>query len=111
MLGEYATFFKEHYYIKPEGNCDLSRMSDPHKEFEGKNVLIERKSPSEVASKFGVLVEDYLDILGECRRKLFEVRSRRPRPHLDDKVLSFNAVNQFSTPLPFFSSFICTLTD
>lgn len=93
MLGEHATFFKKHYYIKPEGNCDLSRMSDPHKEFKGKNVLIERKSPSEMASKFGMRVEDYLDILGECRQKLFEVRSRRPRPHLDDKVSYFNALN------------------
>ncbi|EXC34717.1 hypothetical protein L484_020490 [Morus notabilis] len=99
VLGEHATFFKEHYYVKPEGNCDLSRMSDPHKEFEGKNVLIERKSPSEMASKFGMLAEDYLDILGECRRKLFEVRSRRPRPHLDDKVIvSWNglAISSFA---------------
>ncbi|GMN38092.1 hypothetical protein TIFTF001_007344 [Ficus carica] len=99
VLGEHATFFKEHYYIKPEGNCDLSSMSDPHKEFKGKNVLIERKSPSEMASKFGMRVEDYLDILGESRRKLFEVRSRRPRPHLDDKVIvSWNglAISSFA---------------
>lgn len=66
-------------------------MSDPHKEFKGKNVLIERKSPSEMASKFGLPVEEYLDVLGECRRKLFEVRLRRPRPHLDDKVLYLNS--------------------
>lgn len=99
VLGEHATFFKEHYYIKPEGNCDLSRMSDPHKEFKGKNVLIERKSPSEMASKFGMRVEDYLDILGECRQKLIEARSRRPRPHLDDKVIvSWNglAISSFA---------------
>lgn len=61
-------------------------MSDPHKEFQGKNVLIERKDQSELASKFGMSVEKYSEILGECRRKLFEVRSKRPRPHLDDKV-------------------------
>ncbi|KAF3436401.1 hypothetical protein FNV43_RR23493 [Rhamnella rubrinervis] len=99
ILGEYATLFMEHYYIKPSGNCDLSRMSDPHNEFEGKNVLIERKSPSEMASKLGIPIEKYHDILGECRRKLFEVRSRRPRPHLDDKVIvSWNglAISSFA---------------
>ena len=77
-------------------------MSDPHEEFKGKNVLIERNSPSEMASKFGIRLEDYLDIIGECKRKLFEVRSRRPKPHLDDKVL----------PLLLFAlkGFLCTST-
>nr|XP_029152668.1 spermatogenesis-associated protein 20-like isoform X3 [Arachis hypogaea]XP_029152811.1 spermatogenesis-associated protein 20 isoform X2 [Arachis hypogaea] len=63
-------------------------MSDPHDEFKGKNVLIERKKskdPSEITSKYSMSIETYKDILGECRRKLFEVRSRRARPHLDDK--------------------------
>jgi len=61
-------------------------MSDPHDEFKEKNVLIERKEPSEQASKYGMSVETFQEILGECRRKLFEARSRRPKPHLDDKV-------------------------
>ena len=86
VLGEDATLFKNHYYIKPAGNCDLSRMSDPQSEFKGKNVLIERKNDAE-ASKFSMSVEEYLDVLGQSRRKLFEIRCRRPRPHLDDKVL------------------------
>lgn len=87
ILGEHATLFKDHYYVKPLGNCDLSRMSDPHHEFKEKNVLIERRNPAEMASKLGMPVEKYLNILGECRQKLFEVRSKRPRPHLDDKVI------------------------
>ncbi|KAK9201798.1 hypothetical protein WN944_017005 [Citrus x changshan-huyou] len=87
ILGEHAILFKEHYYIKPTGNCDLSRMSDPHNEFKGKNVLIELNDSSASASKLGMPLEKYLNILGECRRKLFDVRSKRPRPHLDDKVI------------------------
>ncbi|RYQ92172.1 hypothetical protein Ahy_B09g098340 isoform A [Arachis hypogaea] len=89
ILGEHADIFIEHYYIKQSGNCDLSSMSDPHDEFKGKNVLIERKEskdPSEITSKYSM-------------RKLFEVRSRRARPHLDDKViLSWNglAISSFS---------------
>lgn len=61
-------------------------MSDPHNEFKGNNVLIERNDASEMASKYGMSVETYQEILGECKRKLFEVRSKRPKPHLDDKV-------------------------
>ncbi|XP_038876725.1 spermatogenesis-associated protein 20 [Benincasa hispida] len=87
ILGEHADFFRDHYYIKPSGNCDLSRLSDPHGEFKGKNVLIEMKSVSEMASKHGMPVEKYLEILGECRQKLFKVREHRPKPHLDDKVI------------------------
>lgn len=97
-LGEHASLFKEHYYIKPAGNCDLSRMSDPHNEFKGKNVLIELNDSSALASKLGLPMEKYLSILGECRQKLFDVRSRRPRPHLDDKVFSLS--HHFS-PSPF----------
>ncbi|XP_027116948.2 uncharacterized protein [Coffea arabica] len=99
VVGEHATVFKDNYYIKPSGNCDLSRMSDPHNEFNGKNVLIERNSTSAMASKYGMPVEKYLDILGTCRQKLFDVRSKRPRPHLDDKVIvSWNglAISSFA---------------
>lgn len=87
LLGEHATLFKEHYYVKPTGNCDLSRRSDPQNEFKGKNVLIERNSSEALAKKHGLSVEQYFEILGMCRKKLFDVRSKRPRPHLDDKVI------------------------
>ncbi|GKC08309.1 spermatogenesis-associated protein 20 isoform X2, partial [Tanacetum coccineum] len=87
IVGEHATFFKEHYYIKKSGNCDLSSMSDPHNEFKGKNVLIERNSTNALASKLGMPVENYQEVLGASRKKLFEARSKRPRPHLDDKVI------------------------
>lgn len=87
IVGEHATFFKEHYYIKKSGNCDLSSMSDPHNEFKGKNVLIERKSTNAMASKLGMPVENYQEVLGASRKKLFDARSKRPRPHLDDKVV------------------------
>lgn len=69
-------------------------MSDPHNEFKGKTVLIERKDSAEMASKFAIPVEKYLDILGQSRQKLFEVRCTRPRPHLDDKVFSLNTMNK-----------------
>ncbi|XP_078444935.1 catalytics isoform X2 [Wolffia australiana] len=86
-VGEGADLFKEHYYIKDSGNCDLSKMSDPHDEFNGKNVLIERKEMSSRASKVGLAVDEYAAGLGAWRKKLFDARLRRPKPHLDDKVI------------------------
>ncbi|PWZ33843.1 Spermatogenesis-associated protein 20 [Zea mays] len=86
-LGENAELFKNHYYVKSSGNCDLSPMSDPHNEFSCKNVLIERKPASSMSSKCGKSLDEYSQILGDCRQKLFDVRSKRPRPHLDDKVI------------------------
>ncbi|XP_008789958.1 spermatogenesis-associated protein 20 [Phoenix dactylifera] len=99
ILGDYATLFKDHYYVKSSGNCDLSSMSDPHNEFKGKNVLIVRKDISSMTSKLGMSVDEYSQILGLCRQRLFNMRSRRPRPHLDDKVIvSWNglAISSFA---------------
>ncbi|KAL3693595.1 hypothetical protein R1sor_007246 [Riccia sorocarpa] len=88
ILGkERAAVFAAHYHVKPDGNCNLSRMSDPHNEFVGKNVLIERQSLTETASKVGHSVEDLAEILGRCREELFGYREKRPHPHLDDKVI------------------------
>ncbi|KAF3340955.1 spermatogenesis-associated protein 20 [Carex littledalei] len=87
ILGDNANLFKDHYYVKSSGNCDLSRRSDPHGEFKGKNVLFERRPISYMASKHGMSLDEYSSVLGDCKKKLFEVRSKRPRPHLDDKVI------------------------
>ncbi|KAG6504986.1 hypothetical protein ZIOFF_037334 [Zingiber officinale] len=99
ILGEHANLFKDHYYIKPSGNCDLSPMSDPHDEFKGKNVLTERKDAPSRASKWDKSIDEYNKILEECRKKLYDARSKRPRPHLDDKVIvSWNglAISSFA---------------
>jgi uncharacterized protein YyaL (SSP411 family) len=54
VLGpELASVFKPHYYVKPGGNADLSRRSDPHGEFHGKNTLIARQSIVQTASASG----------------------------------------------------------
>ncbi|XP_002994074.2 spermatogenesis-associated protein 20 isoform X2 [Selaginella moellendorffii] len=82
-----AQIFAAHYYVREQGNCNLSRMSDPHNEFLGKNVLIERQSLADTVAKFGKTVEETADLLGQCRELLHAHRSKRPRPHLDDKVI------------------------
>lgn len=63
----------EHYNIRPEGNF--------HDEATGR--LTGRNIPHEIAS--GSLPSEKLDTL---RKKLFAVREKRIRPHLDDKILT-----------------------
>ncbi|MCO5588486.1 hypothetical protein L7F22_042443 [Adiantum nelumboides] len=88
ILGtENAEPFMKFYYVKHNGNCDLSRLSDPHGEFAGKNVVIERMELDELSEAYKRPVEEFAVLLGSCRQELFDYRSKRPRPHLDDKVI------------------------
>lgn len=87
VLGEdAAAVFNRIYGVEADGNAPEG--SDPQGEFTGKNVLIQRMVLSD-ASKFFKKSEDELTaMLAESRRKLLEVRSKRPRPHLDDKIIT-----------------------
>ena len=77
--------FKFHYGVQPHGNAPEG--SDPQEEFRGKNVLIARHNTAETSERFGLTTPELLEILQRCRRKLFELRETRPRPHLDDKII------------------------
>lgn len=83
---ERAAIFTIHYYVKPSGNCHLSPASDPHNEFTGKNVLIDRQGLAKTAAKVAMSVDELDKELGKSREELYGHRQRRPRPHLDDKV-------------------------
>ncbi len=84
ILGpEAARVSAYHFGAKTEGNVD----SDPHQQFLGKNILYIAHSLEETAEQFRLTVADLESRLSTARRKLFEARQRRPRPHLDDKIL------------------------
>jgi len=68
-----AEEFCNHYDVRADGNAPDG--SDPQGEFAGKNILHEAGG-DEPAS------------LAESRRILLDLRARRPRPHLDDKILT-----------------------
>ena len=85
-LGEAAEIFSFHYGVEENGNV-LAR-SDPHGEFTGKNILIERHLIAETANHFGRTKEDMRRLLADVRAKLFAIRAKRPRPHLDDKIIT-----------------------
>jgi uncharacterized protein YyaL (SSP411 family) len=70
LLGEdRARRFARRYGMEPDGNV----VNDPHHEFTGRNILFQAHSEQEDA---------------EADAILFEARAKRPRPHLDDKVLA-----------------------
>src|SRR5437762_1302814 len=79
-LGDTAEIFDFHYGVQPRGNAPEG--SDPQDEFRGKNILIERHTITETAEHFRKT--EIGKLLAQCREKLFSIRSKRPRPHLDD---------------------------
>jgi uncharacterized protein YyaL (SSP411 family) len=84
-LGDSAEVFDFHYGVQAHGNAPEG--SDPHDEFRGKNILIERHTIAETARHFKKSEAEIGKILTQSRGKLFGIRAQRPRPHLDDKII------------------------
>jgi uncharacterized protein len=70
-----AAVFCARFGVRPEGNVD----EDPHGEFTGRNILYEPISVGEAVPATR---------LEGAKSTLFEARAKRPRPHLDTKILS-----------------------
>jgi uncharacterized protein YyaL (SSP411 family) len=85
-LGDAAEVFDFHYGMQPHGNAPEG--SDPHDEFRGKNILIERHTIAGTAERFTKAEQEIRDSLTKSRQKLWAIRNKRPRPHLDDKIIS-----------------------
>ncbi len=73
-----------HFGVLPEGNAKY----DPHGYFAGKNILYAGKSVDETAVKFNLSKEKTSRIINEAKIKLFYTRTKRKKPHLDDKILT-----------------------
>jgi uncharacterized protein YyaL (SSP411 family) len=85
-LGAAAEVFKFHYGVQPHGNAPAG--SDPHNEFRGRNILIERHTIAESAQRFSTSQDEVRESLAQSRKVLFDTREKRPRPHLDDKIIT-----------------------
>ena len=72
------------YGVAENGNVH----EDPHGEFSEKNILYQAHSINETAEHFGKPLREVEAGLLQAERKLLEARSKRPHPHLDDKVLA-----------------------
>jgi hypothetical protein len=74
-LGEAdAAIFSRRFGVNPRGNVD----EDPHGEFGGQNILYQAQEAA----------AGDIDMLQRASAKLLAIRALRPRPHLDDKILS-----------------------
>jgi len=85
LEAEDSRIFCRHFGILREGNVDPA--TDPHGELLGKNVLMEQGTVAETAAEEGLSEDTALESLDKSRRILFGIRSQRPRPHLDDKII------------------------
>src|SRR5437016_2391375 len=85
-LGDDSPVFKFHYGVQPHGNTPEG--SDPQDEFRGKNILIQRHTIAETAKHFKKSEDEALQSLARSREKLLSIRNKRPRPHLDDKIIA-----------------------
>src|SRR5436305_249755 len=85
-LGDDSPVFKFHYGVQPHGNAPEG--SDPQYEFRGKNILIGRHTIAETAKHFKKSENEARQSLARSREKLLSIRNKRPRPHLDDKIIA-----------------------
>jgi uncharacterized protein YyaL (SSP411 family) len=79
-----ADWFCYRYGVEAGGNV----ANDPHGEFTGKNILYQAHTVEETARQFGRPLEEVRAGVEQAGRVLLEARSKRVRPHLDDKVLT-----------------------
>jgi uncharacterized protein YyaL (SSP411 family) len=83
VLGDDSGLFKSYYEVTEEGNWEEEQI----------NNLWIRKSKDQVAEEFNLSVAELDNEISLSRNKLFEKRSERIRPGLDDKILcSWNAL-------------------
>ncbi len=74
------------YGVEKAGNVSVG--SDPHGELDGLNVLIQRLTVPAAAKQFKRPLENMDHRLKDDRSVLLAKRGLRPRPHLDDKILT-----------------------
>lgn len=84
-LGNVNGVIVNNYFgTQPNGNT----ISDPHEVFGHKNVLFVSKDIYDEAKFFNKTSEEILNIIKVSKKILLEEREKRPRPHLDDKILT-----------------------
>jgi uncharacterized protein YyaL (SSP411 family) len=84
LLGPDAAVVARRFGVEPGGNA----LADPQGEFTGQNILYVAQPIEDVAARSGRTVDDVMGVLARARVAMCDARSRRPRPHLDDKVIA-----------------------
>ena len=84
LLGDDADIARRRFGIQKDGNAP----QDPQGEFTGRNLLYVAQTVEDIAARSGLSATEVIEALARIRAKLFEARKGRPRPYLDDKVLT-----------------------
>jgi uncharacterized protein YyaL (SSP411 family) len=84
LAGDDAALVRRRFGIEDAGNA----LADPQGEFRGQNLLFVAQSVEDVAARAGQTADEVVAVLARARQALFDARARRPRPHLDDKVIT-----------------------
>ena len=75
--------FVDSFNIKENGNFDEPTQINLHS-----NILHLRKPNFEIANEKSIDFDEFNIYLEDCRKALFNIREKRIRPHLDDKILT-----------------------
>eukprot|EP01133_Synstelium_polycarpum_P013229 gene13229-15541_t len=86
LTKEDAEVFNYTYGIKPAGNVEPNE--DPHGEFLEKNIVMRFHTSQEASAKLGITIEQVDAALARATPLLLAARANRPRPHLDDKIIT-----------------------
>jgi len=76
-LGDKAELMLEYYNITENGNWE-----------NGKNILFKSETDINIASKYKITTIELYKTIDEAKKTLFNIRSKRIRPVLDDKILT-----------------------
>ncbi|MDA3786351.1 MAG: thioredoxin domain-containing protein, partial [Deltaproteobacteria bacterium] len=85
LLGETSAAICNFFFgVQQQGNVE----ADPLGEFSGQNILAVKRDLAATARTFGKTEEEVDKILARAKARLFVARRQRPRPHLDDKIIT-----------------------
>lgn len=83
-----ARLVESHLGINPGPEGNVPPTLDPHGELRGKNILRQVRPLAETAAALGLEPAAAAERLAAALETLQAIRAARPRPHLDDKVIT-----------------------
>ncbi len=84
LLGADAAIVAARFDVRPGGNV----AHDPHDEFGDGSILHVASDPADIARQTGRSEDDVVRAVSDARAVMLQARAARPRPLLDDKVLT-----------------------
>jgi uncharacterized protein len=86
LTSDESLVFRRMYGVERAGN--VVTANDPHRELAGQNILFLQNDLEMVAKLTGRSGSEVSRLASTARQKLKAVRDQRPRPHLDDKIVT-----------------------